>query len=392
MSLPSSMPTIQNPNEIRDNERLEAPANLLRAMTDLYVVRKHHTFEETRQYEEIALRMLPDMEPETCRAVARVLAPNPEAPASVLEALMQRDDECAAIVLSIAPALSDDALVAAAQFGPADQAVAVAFRAGVSTDLVSILMTREESMVWRALAENASALLDREALAELARRGRNDAKIARAICARTDDPIALQGLFLHASPTQRSGIVLEAERQELLAPSQSRSADPVMAGQLEMLAMQQETDGFRARLAEALSCDAEIARLIAIDQSGEPLAVALVSIGLSPEAIARLLNPATGSNRFTGLLRRSRPARRTASCAPCWGYRSRLRRGPSDAISRNWIRPPPPLRAALLLCQRRRNDVRRRCSCSAAACADHSLNSARTLARSISAGGMFAES
>ena len=282
------MPTIQNPNEIRDNERLEAPANLLRAMTDLYVVRKHHTFEETRQYEEIALRMLPDMEPETCRAVARVLAPNPEAPASVLEALMQRDDECAAIVLSIAPALSDDALVAAAQFGPADQAVAVAFRAGVSTDLVSILMTREESMVWRALAENASALLDREALAELARRGRNDAKIARAICARTDDPIALQGLFLHASPTQRSGIVLEAERQELLAPSQSRSADPVMAGQLEMLAMQQETDGFRARLAEALSCDAEIARLIAIDQSGEPLAVALVSIGLSPEAIARV--------------------------------------------------------------------------------------------------------
>ncbi len=273
-----------------DMEELSNPTRkqLLRATTDLFVVRKHHTLDEIRQYAEIALRMLPEADATAIAEIARKLAPHPNTPANVLQALMERDEEAATLLLAISPALPGDALEAAAQFGPTDQAVAVACRRHLPNDLVRILVAREENSVWRALAENKSADVDVETLREMARRGRIDAKMGQAVCARTDDPTILQPLFLDASSKQRASMILQAERQELVAKSEPNAVDPVLCGQLEMLARTHNAPGFLTRLAEALQCDRETAARLKADATGEPLAIALASLGMTPEAIVRV--------------------------------------------------------------------------------------------------------
>ena len=261
---------------------------LVRMLTDLFVVRKHHTKDEIHQFAEIARRLLPDADRQTRLDVAAKLAPHPNAPRSILGQLLDSDEECAAIILQHAPELPEEAFIAAAQFGATDLAIAVATREDVSAELAAILMTREENDVWKALAQNRSAELSADMMRQIALRGRTDEALAAAICARSNDPTILQSLFLNASAGQRAAILLDAERTELLSPAPIQPIDPVECGQLELLALSHDAAEFRSRLATVLHCDDDMAQRVINDPRGEPLAIALSSLGMSADAIVRV--------------------------------------------------------------------------------------------------------
>jgi uncharacterized protein (DUF2336 family) len=279
-----------SPTDLAQSESLPTRSALVRVLTDLFAVRPHHTPDEIRHYEEIMLRMARDAEPRVILEAARKLAPHPQAPLAVLQALIDIDPDCACLILARSPVVTDDMLTSAAQFGTGDQAAAVAMRKPLGADLVSILVTRPEDEVWRALAQNETAVLDASALRELARRGREDETIATSVCSRTDDPTILLPLFLAASSKQRASIILEAERETLIAGVRGAPDrhDPSICEALDQAAIARDFPEFRARLAAALRCDVGLVRRILADSTGEPLAMALVSLGMPIEAIMRV--------------------------------------------------------------------------------------------------------
>ncbi len=278
------------PEGLSETESLPTRSALVRVLTDLFAVRPHHTAEEIRHYEEIMLRMAPDAGLDVLTEVARKLAPHPNAPLPVLQALIDRDADCAVFILAESPVVTDEMLMSAAQFGSGDVAAAVARRKPLDAGLANVLLTRPEYEVWQSLAGNETIVLDAEALREMARRGRDDEAMAGAVCRRTDDPAVLLPLFLTASPRQRASIMLDAEREALIAGGRGAAErhDPAICEALEQAAMAHDASEFRARLAAALRCDVVLARRIVADSNGEPLAMALLSLGMSTDAIMRV--------------------------------------------------------------------------------------------------------
>lgn len=279
-----------SPTDLAQSESLPTRSALVRVLTDLFAVRPHHTPDEISHYEEIMLRMVRDAEPRVILEAARKLAFHPQAPLSVLQALIELDPDSASLILAGSPVVTADMLTSAAQFGTGDQAAAVAMRKPLDPDLLSVLVTRPEDEVWRALAQNETAILDISALRELARRGREDETIAASVCRRTDDPTILLPLFLAASSKQRASIILEAEREALIAGVRSAPDrhDPSICEALDQAAMARDFSEFRARLAAALRCDVGLVRRIVADPNGEPLAMTLVSLGMPVDAIMRI--------------------------------------------------------------------------------------------------------
>ena len=69
------------------NNGVDIRPTLLRVLTDFYVQKSTHSFEEERYYTELALRLIDGTDPATRRIVARRLAPYAAAPAAVVESL-----------------------------------------------------------------------------------------------------------------------------------------------------------------------------------------------------------------------------------------------------------------------------------------------------------------
>src|SRR4051812_32362603 len=87
---------------------------LLRVLTDLYVMRASHTPEETHQFSEIALRLLPDATQAECDHAANVLCHHPAAPPELLERLAARGGDGALKLFGQCRALSTKILQGAA--------------------------------------------------------------------------------------------------------------------------------------------------------------------------------------------------------------------------------------------------------------------------------------
>jgi uncharacterized protein (DUF2336 family) len=221
-------------------------------------------------------------------AMARKLALHPQAPRPILQALINADDECAALIFALSGGGVEESPVAVLNrpSPPADDPFARQHE--LDRAFMNMLLECEEEDLARALAQNPGVPLGAEALLGLALRARGEKDLARAICARCNDPEVLQPLFLYASRMQRAVILLEAEREAIIQGAVGASIDPVLSGQIENLALARDTVGFRRRLAGALRCDIEAVREIIEDPDGEPLAVALASLGMKAEAINRI--------------------------------------------------------------------------------------------------------
>ena len=261
----------------------------LRVMTDLFVMKDHHAPDEIRQFEEIALHMLDNVDGETRAAVAGKLATYRTPPAAVVQCLLAHGGEAAAVVLEKSQALDHRALARAASFGETALAVAVARRNDLDAALVRALAARAESEVLLALAKNMAAPIARLTFLALVRRARGDSRLAHALLARAEDADDLAPLFLDASPEMRAAIILAARRRALgQLPQIPVRRDDALPAELEKLAFAPDRRPFAAALAAATGATAQDMDKVVNDRGGEPLALVLAALGMTPEAATRV--------------------------------------------------------------------------------------------------------
>jgi hypothetical protein len=146
-----------------------------------------------------------------------------------------------------------------------------------------------------ALAANGRVRLRAEHVAALAPRARalaerGDRRLAEALLSREPLRLETAPLFLEANAEQRLAILVAARRAELgRRPPPVPRLDEETAAKLEYAGLAGTLSEFVEALAEALGAEMALAGRIANDSSGEPLAVALIALGLARDAAVRIM-------------------------------------------------------------------------------------------------------
>lgn len=266
---------------------------LLRVLTDLFVQKPDRSSEEVARYEELASRLLEVVGLDARAAVARKLADDPGAPASLIERLIADDVAAAAPILARFPDVPRARLITLAREGGPVEASAIASRTDIDSELVRILVRHPDDLALESLVANQAARLADGPLAALVERAATSPGLATALLRRTDlDAAALAPLYLHADPTRR------AEIREALASRSARSVfsqRPARGAELLAAAIEaaMKTEGsgesIAAALGEALSLRPDEAARLATEPSGEPFMLMLRAAGAEPDLATRAL-------------------------------------------------------------------------------------------------------
>ena len=267
----------------------------LRVATDYFLTRPFQTLAHDAQFAAALSDGLRRADDATRCAVARKLASCAEA-ADVLATIESLGGEAALVVLQSAAVLPRERLLAAAA-GDNARARAVARRHDLDAELVGVLADHDEIEVLIALARNRRAAIDRRLYAALARRAKQriDGALDRRLAAALLDrgPVGLEhaSLFLEADSSRRAEIMTAAQRAVLGGPRTPvwRRETSQAIARLERFALDAEPERFASALAEALECSLELAKSIAHEPSGEPLAVALAALGAPDDVAVRIV-------------------------------------------------------------------------------------------------------
>jgi uncharacterized protein (DUF2336 family) len=267
----------------------------LRVASDHFVASPANDPEAIGRFADAMASRLEVADAVTRLEIARKLAPCPRTPARLLALFESVDSEAGDFSLQHAVAYKNGALAQAITRGNR-RAIAVAKRKNLDPSLIGVLAEHEDTDVLAALAANHSAPLEGATLARLIRQARRqteeagERRLADALLERRPVRAENAALFLSATPNQRVEILLAVQRAQLGRPASSLlAAQPAKLDELELAAVSRQPDRFLAILAEALDCDANLARRIVDDPSGEPLAVALAALGAANDVIVRVL-------------------------------------------------------------------------------------------------------
>jgi uncharacterized protein (DUF2336 family) len=261
---------------------------LFRVVTDQFVSKARHPVADIRQYEELALQLIPEADPASAATVAKRLGAHPDAPASVIQRLLQKAPEVAAAVFGTVAKIDGATLVERAEWGSLAEAIAIAGRKNLDARTSAALARRQETEVLCALAANSEAPLDAHAISFLLQRGRSDRELGLVLLARADLKIDKTALFILADSEQRAAM-LAAARRANDGPSQgNRPAPQRDLDALADLAAAQKWGLFAIEFAMRLGCDPRGVQEIIRDKSGEPLAIALAALGMQPADAARI--------------------------------------------------------------------------------------------------------
>jgi uncharacterized protein (DUF2336 family) len=271
-------------------EKVAEKPKLLAAVVEHFVARADHRAEDLRQFARLAGDLLAFVDDEVAAAVAEPLCRHPETPRSLVLRLLERGGAPARIALRTAAATPQNLLHAFVERGSIEMAVAVAGRSDLSRDLVARLLARGDSRVLQALAANPELRLDPPTLKLLTEAARDDFVVARELLGRESPGGPRETLFLFATREERAAILLAACRAAMLAgggEAPPRRDD--LAQELEALAIAEDREGLVAALAAAFETRKDRVRAILTDEGGEPLALALASLGLPLERASRIL-------------------------------------------------------------------------------------------------------
>ena len=264
---------------------------LMRVMTDLFISRPHLDFEEIRRFETLACGMLDRLDAPTREMLASKLATCWSTPLLVAEKLVAGGGRAAEIMLEKSSVLPRAWLLAAAVSPSTREAAAVARRADLTPEICDFLAARPELEVARELAANITSPLNPIALRMLVARGAGDKALGAALCARISDISLIAPLFLHASPLQRSAVLLDARRAELGNPRSH--ADPTQiematATELETALVNRDAPLGAAIIARVFATSVPAARDILEDATGEAMALVLCALYVPHEAAERI--------------------------------------------------------------------------------------------------------
>ena len=262
------------------------------------------------------------------------------------------------------------------------RACAVARRDDLDAELVGALVDHDEIEVLldaRAKSPRRRSIRGftprSPAAPDSAIEGMLDRRLAEALLDRGPARLEQAALFLEADLSRRAEILTAAQRAALAAPRPAvrpREASEAIA-RLERFALDADPERFAGALAEALECSLELAKRIAGDSSGEPLAVALAALGAPSDVTVRILTSRDlqdgADYRRVGALARLKDALSPAAAelvvAAMIGEaaRPRARRQPvlDPGASPTPSRPPAPPSSSRSRARRRGAGSRKRC-------------------------------
>lgn len=296
-------------------------ASLLRATIEQFAERSTHPIGDIVQFERLALGLIDIVDAETVANLTRPLCFNSETPPAIYARLYDKGGPCARLALEYAPSIPRAELLANAEHGPADFALAIARRRDLDREIVLALASRGERGILRGLAANRAAHLDTASRRALAQSARDDYALARLLLDRGDLQIDPEPLFLAATRLERVAIILNACRRALTGGRmETRRADPEFTDRMTSAADSGNRDAMAGLLADALDCRKDRVRAILLDTHGDALALTLLALGIDINAATRILLCAGPSishdvDRLRALraLMRSTPQRAAAS-------------------------------------------------------------------------------
>lgn len=200
-------------DEIQDTTVSGLTKRKLRALTritDLFVAGSgRHSPRQIEMFDEVFKTLVAVIELKTRIKLARRLATNPDAPATVIRALAFDDAiAVAAPVLSQSMVLGESDLVANASTQSQGHLYAIAQRRTISEAITGILIERGETGVVHTVARNPGARISDDSFRELVMRAVDDAQLALHVGTRRDIPRHhFLKLLETASASVRSNIV-----------------------------------------------------------------------------------------------------------------------------------------------------------------------------------------
>lgn len=300
MVLDPLAPDLSGLAELARGGHLDVRPVLLRVHTDLFLTAPSRPPELLRSFAALATGLIPVVDSETAGVVARKLAPEPDTPLAVLDALMARDSDLVEVVLALSPRLDRATLIATATQGTTALALALADRADLDPGLVELLLERREAAVDERLARNGAVTLSRPAIDVLVDRALDRDALAASLAARPDlTGIDKAPLYGHADEGARIAILRDVERLAGLAgKSRARgSLADAAAAPLLRAAERSDVAAFAGALAGLLGVAPEEAARLLGDPTGELLALGVTAAGASQEQAIRVflcLDPAIG--------------------------------------------------------------------------------------------------
>lgn len=265
---------------------LDVRPALLRVHADLFANAPARDRASIDSFEALALGLLPNVDDRAALAVARILAPVADTPASVVRLLVARGGEVARAMIGAMPQLPPSFRAADLARNP-DWAALVAGRPDLGPADLESLTLGGDPAVDLAIARNRAVTLGGRPLALLVERARRRPDLAGALLARPDLPSPDRAaLYLAATPAQQEEIraSLDASPRPALLPRASREAGAALVER----AMTGDRDGFEAGLADLLGLDGGT-RLDATEPGRHDLlGLALLAAGIGEEECVRI--------------------------------------------------------------------------------------------------------
>jgi uncharacterized protein (DUF2336 family) len=275
-------------------------AAILREVAQVFALRSYHSPGEVAQFEVIASGLAQNADADACAEAARILVDHACAPTPLLETLARRSPGAAAVVFASSRPVSLARLSAAAAWGEAEVAAAVAARGDLDAPLVAALAARPERDVALALARNRAAPIQRHELKALIARARDDAELAEALLPRAEGEDGAP-LFLYAGTPLRMQILAAAMRRDLAAGPRPtlRLLDEDGFDAMLAAAARRARDPLASLMGEALEIGAAQAGRVLGDASGEAVALALAALAVDDDPrdlLLMFLAPGDGSS------------------------------------------------------------------------------------------------
>jgi hypothetical protein len=268
-----------------DSPRQAENVALLRAIVGGFVARPTHPVADARQFEQLALGLIDLLDADAAAAVLRPLLIHPEAPEAVFERLRAKGGACAALAVELAPRVAAADLIDALRRPELSRAAAR--RGDLDPASMGALALRGDMETLRALAANLALRFDPATRRTLLRAARDDRGLARLLLDRGDFDADRAALFLAATRAERRTIVLDA-RARAGAFDGEPVVHPAMVDRFEAAALRGDRAEMATILAEVFGCEKERARALFLDRQGEPLALALAALGVSPAKATRI--------------------------------------------------------------------------------------------------------
>jgi hypothetical protein len=266
----------------------DARTTLLVMHADLFASAPAHDRETLESFEAIALGFLPLVDDKIVLRIARLVAPCPDAPGSVLAYLVRRTTESALAVAALAPHLP--AKVVDILLGTRSGRVLLATRSDLDSSLIERLLSVREGAVEEALIRNPSVDPAAPVFGTLVERARTSGALARALLGRSDLPAFDEAsLYLVADEEHRRRIRNRvAGSARFRRPQLPLRLMPAERDALAAIAARPDAAALEERLNRGLGLAPETAWNMVENGRHELLAIGLTALGLAEEDAVRI--------------------------------------------------------------------------------------------------------